>query len=143
MTTCRRDPAQWLITNHPNRDRRAKNDREERRGPRRVAPPPTPSLFRVFALDCFAEVGPRRRRRRLSIPFRRQTRKKDGGEAEKVGETEAGPPWAGKKEGSYMWVKQEGKFLVLTFCHRCFLSKKSRRHWSQCARQTDSRLICQ
>ena len=30
-----RDPAQWLITDHPNRDRRAKNDREERKERRR------------------------------------------------------------------------------------------------------------
>ena len=57
----------------------------------------------------------RRRRRRLSIPFRCQTRKKDGGEEEKVGETGRSPVGGQKESQTRLHVGEEESFLPSLF----------------------------
>ena len=142
-----RDPAQWLITDHPNRDRRAKNDREERkeRRPPPSPPPPTPSLFRVFVRDCFAERSgsayPFHFAARRARKTEKEGKKKRGRRRRRQVPRGRGLP-TGKKEGRKLHVGEEARTKVS--CPR-FLSPMlslhkvptPRRH-PESTRQTDN-----
>ena len=134
-----RDPDQWLITDHPNRDRRAKNDREERKERRRRFLRCSAFLSAIVLPNevglLIHSISPPDAQER-----RRRGRKKggDGGGGGGRSPVAVVCRRAKRREGSYMWVKkQERKFLVLAFCRQCFLSKNPRRH-PESTRQTDN-----
>ena len=115
-----RDPAQWLITDHPNRDRRAKNDREERKERRRHRLLRCSAFLSAIVLPN--EVGllihsispPDAQERR-----RRRGGKKGGDGGGGGGRSPAPWPWfagrrppTGKKEGRKLHVGEEARRKV-------------------------------
>ena len=139
MTTCPETLLSGSLPTTLNRDRRAKNDREERKERRHRFLRCSAFLSAIVLPN---EVG--LLIHSISPPDAQERRRRRGGK--KGGDGAVVCRRAKRREGSYMWVKkQERKFLVLAFCRQCFLSKKSRRRAatrSQRARQTTSRLIC-
>ena len=137
-----RDPAQWLITDHPNRDRRAKNDREERKERRRhrllrrSAFLPATVLLNEVGLLIHSISPPDAQERR-----RRRGRKKGGRRRRRQVPRGRGLP-TGKKEGRKLHVGEEARTKVS--CPR-FLSPMlslhevptPRRH-PESTRQTDN-----
>ena len=151
-----REPAQWLITDHPNRDRRAKNDREERKERRRRHHRLLRCSAFLSAIVLPNEVG--LLIHSISPPDAQERRRRRGGKkgGDRGGERQVPvavvcrPP-TGKKEGRKLHVGEEARRKVS--CPR-FLSPMlslqkvptpPRCHpecQSQRARQTTSRLIC-
>ena len=141
-----RDPAQWLITDHPNRDRRAKNDREERKERRRRRR--RHRLLRCsafFVRDCFAERSgsayPFHFAARRARKTEKEGKKKRGRRRRRQVPRGRGLP-TGKKEGRKLHVGEEARTKVS--CPR-FLSPMlslqkvptPRRH-PESTRQTDN-----